>query len=282
MKTNLIKAIGASAAALMLAAIAAASAEDLTEKAKNAGLSYAIIVAKPWYFYDDQGKITGADVETLRTALAAIGIDKFNPTVAEWSSIVPGVKSKRFDIGAGMYITPERCKEVAFTMPYMVIVPAMIVKKGNPDQIKAWEDFKEKPNMKAGAYAGGAEVNYMIKTGVSADNIVQLPDQNSMIQALLNGQIQAFNVGIGEATQIAAAVPDLEVAKDFHPPEWSYSYNGWPFAKENADFVAKLNVEIRKLVESGEAEKISEKFDIKGADLRPYLTNPHIEDICSR
>lgn len=273
--------VGVSVAALGFLATGA-SAADLAEKAKAEGLSYAIINIKPWYYNDDEGRLTGADVENLRAALAGMGIDKFNPTVTEWSSIVPGVKSGRFDIGAGMYITPERCKEVAFTMPYAVIVPALVVKKGNPDHITSWEDFAKRPELKAGVYAGGAEVGYMVKAGVANENIVQLPDQNSLVQALVNGQIQAFNVGVGQASEIVAQVDDLEVAKEFKAPEWSYSYNGWPFAKENSAFVAKLNEQIKKRVESGEAEATNEKFGVKGADLRPFLNNPHINDICSR
>ncbi|RWM47993.1 MAG: transporter substrate-binding domain-containing protein [Mesorhizobium sp.] len=210
---------GVSAVAIAFAVTANAGVADLAEKAKTEGLTYAIINIKPWYYNDDQGRLTGADVENLRAALAGMGIDKFNPIVTEWSSIVPGVKSGRFDVGAGMYITPERCKEVAFTMPYAVIVPALVVKNGNPDKIKSWEDFKNNPILKVGVYAGGAEVGYMVKSGVANDNIVQLPDQNSLIQALVNGQIQAFNVGLGQANEIAAQVEDLEVVKDFKPPE---------------------------------------------------------------
>ncbi|MCW0001869.1 transporter substrate-binding domain-containing protein [Pararhizobium sp. YC-54] len=268
--------------AIAMAASAQVSAADLESKAKTDGLTYAIINAKPWYYNDDQGTLTGADVENLRAALAAMGIDKFNPTVTEWSSIVPGVKSGRFDIGAGMYITPERCKEVAFTMPYAVIIPALVVKKGNPDGVKSWEDLKNKPELKAGAYAGGAEVGYMVKSGVANENIVQLPDQNSLVQALVNSQISAFNVGAGQAAEIVAQVEGLEVVKEFNPPEWSFSYNGWPFAKANADFVAKLNEQIRKRVESGEAEATNQKFGVKGADLRPFLKKVNINDICSR
>lgn len=256
--------ISALASCVGLGVIPSVKADSFTEKAKRDGLSLAIIVDKPYYFYGDDGKVTGSDVESLAKALEGMGVKSLNPTVAEWSSIVPGVKSGRFDVGAGMNITAERCKEVAFTAPYTVAISALVVKKGNPDGIKDWDSFKD-DKLKAATYAGGAEYNFMLKAGVPADHIVPLPDQNSMIQALLNGQVQAFNETAESAQHTAEQVPGLEVLKGFHPPKYSYVFVGFPFAKQNAAFVSELNVQIKKLVNSGEALKIQEKFGSKTA-----------------
>lgn len=255
-------------------------AAGLKDKGGAEGLNYAIIIEKPAYFYDDNGKITGSDVETLTKALAGMGIEKVNPMVVEWSSIVPGVKSKRYDVGAAMYITPERCKEVAFSEPYDIVIPTLVVRKGNPDKITGWVDFKNQPGFKVGIYAGGAEYKYMIRVGVPAERILSLPDQNSLIQALLNGQIQAFNTGVDQALQLQNTVPEIEIAAGFVAPEWSYSYVSWPFAKDNAGFVSELNVQIKKLLESGELQKIKEKFG-EVSDTRKYLGATAAE-ICAR
>ncbi|WP_434725492.1 transporter substrate-binding domain-containing protein [Mesorhizobium sp. RIZ17] len=247
-----------------LGAIPLAKADDFTDKAKADGLSFAIIVDKPYYFYDGAGKITGNSVETLAEALEGMGVKTLNPTVTEWSSIVPGVKSGRFDVGAGMNITPERCKEVAFTIPYSVAVSTLVIKKGNPDGIKDWNSFKD-DKLKAAVYAGSAEQGYMLKAGVPDDHLIPLPDQNSMIQALLNGQVQALNETSDAAEHMVEQVPELEVLKGFHPPKFAYAFVGFPFAKKNAAFVSELNVQIKKLVDSGEAMKIQEKFGSKSA-----------------
>ncbi|MER9001800.1 transporter substrate-binding domain-containing protein [Mesorhizobium australicum] len=272
--------ISAFASCVGLGVIPPAKADGFADKARSDGLSLAIIVDKPYYFYDDAGKVTGSSVETLAKALKGMGVKKLNPTVTEWSSIVPGVKSGRFDVGAGMNITPERCKEVAFTAPVDVAIAALVVKKGNPDRIKDWESFKD-DKLKAATYAGGAEYNFMLKAGVPADHIVALPDQNSMVQAVLNGQVQAFNETADAAEHIAEQVPGLEVLKDFHPPKWSYVFGGFPFAKQNAAFVSELNVQIKKMVNSGEAQKIQEKFGSKTAAETQELLKSAPEDACA-
>jgi polar amino acid transport system substrate-binding protein len=45
--------------------------------------------------------------------------------LTEWGSLIPGLNAGRFDIiTAGMYITPKRCKNVAFTDPMGVFAEA--------------------------------------------------------------------------------------------------------------------------------------------------------------
>lgn len=247
-----------------LSMIPSVKADSFAEKAKRDGLSFATIVIKPGFYFDDQGKATGSDFEPLAKALEGMGVKTLNPTVTEWSLIVPAVKSGRFDVGAGMNITAERCKEVVFTAPYAVAVSALVVKKGNPDGIKDWESFKDE-KLKAATYAGGAEYNFMLKAGVPADHILALPDQNSMIQALLNGQVQAYNETADAAELTVQQVPELEVLKGFKPPKYSYVFVGYPFAKQNTAFVSELDVQIKKLVDSGEVLKILEKYGSKTA-----------------
>lgn len=256
--------ISAFASCVGLGVTPPAKADSFADKAKGDGLTLATIVIKPGFYFDDQGKATGSDFETLAKALEGMGVKTLTPTITEWSSIVPGVKSGRFDVGAGMNITAERCKEVVFTAPYAVAVSALVVKKGNPDGIKDWESFKDE-KLKAATYAGGAEYNFMLKAGVPADHILALPDQNSMIQALLNGQVQAYNETADAAELTVQQVPELEVLTGFKPPKYSYVFVGFPFAKQNTAFVSELDVQMKKLVDSGEALKIQEKYGSKAA-----------------
>ena len=49
---------------------------------------------------------------------AKLGVKKVDAVLTEWGALIPGLKAGRFDvIAAGMYITPERCKQVAFADP---------------------------------------------------------------------------------------------------------------------------------------------------------------------
>lgn len=77
---------------------------------------------KPYAYATETGQLTGLNVEIAREVLKALGIEEMQGVLTEFGSLIPGLKAKRFDmITAGMYLTPDRAKEVAFANPEYTI-----------------------------------------------------------------------------------------------------------------------------------------------------------------
>ncbi|MCI1114069.1 transporter substrate-binding domain-containing protein, partial [Stenotrophomonas maltophilia] len=90
-------------------------------------------------------------------------------------------------ITAGMYITPERAKEVAFANPEYSIGEALAVKKGNPLKLVSYKDIAANPKAKVAVMSGAIEVEYLEKSGVKKEQMVLVPDQPSAVAALQSG-----------------------------------------------------------------------------------------------
>src|SRR3546814_1976376 len=82
-----------------------------------------------------------------------------------------------------MFITPARCKEVAFSEPSYGIGQAFLVKEGNPQSLKDYAPIAENEDLKLAVMAGAVEVGYAKKAGVGMSQLVVLPDQSSLVKA---------------------------------------------------------------------------------------------------
>src|SRR6218665_3671516 len=72
----------------------------------------------PFAYTTPDGVVTGESPEIARKVFATLGVKKVDAVLTEWGALIPGLRAGRFDvIAAGMYVTPGRCKQVAFADP---------------------------------------------------------------------------------------------------------------------------------------------------------------------
>jgi octopine/nopaline transport system substrate-binding protein len=125
----------AAAAALMLAA-GTASAED-TLKVGTEG------AYPPYNATDASGKLVGFEIDLANALCQRIQM-KCEIMQQDWDGMIPALENKRFDaIMAGMSITEERLKQIAFSKPYST-TPAWFVsaKDGVLKDAKTLDDIK--------------------------------------------------------------------------------------------------------------------------------------------
>jgi polar amino acid transport system substrate-binding protein len=249
--------------------------ETTFERAKSEGyVTVGFANEKPYAYATPDGKVTGEAVEIARTILERLGIKDINPVLTEFGSLIPGLKAERFDIiTAGMYITPERAKQVDFANPEYSIGEAIAVKKGNPKDIHSYEDVKENPDVKIAVMGGAIEVDYLTKVGVSVDQIVTVPDQPSAIAALQADRVDVITM-TGPSLQAileSAKDPNIERVMDFEQPvidgKSVRGYGAAVFRQGDDDFREAYNAELQKLKESGELLEILSQFGFTEQEL---------------
>lgn len=148
----------------------------------------------PYAFYDSTTeRLTGEAPEIARVVLGQMGIKRIEGVLTEFGSLIPGLKAKRFDIiAAGMYITPKRCREIAFSNPTYAIGEAFIVKAGNPLDLHSYKDVAAHPKARLGVVVGAVELNYATATGVPRERIMILPDAPSALEGVQAGRVDAY------------------------------------------------------------------------------------------
>src|SRR5581483_8853854 len=174
--------LGAAIGALSAASRDAFAETTLESARKNGFIRVGFANEAPFGYATPDGKLTGEAPEVAKAVLAKIGIPQVDGVLTEFGSLIPGLLAHRFDIiAAGMFITPKRCQQIAFSEPSYGIGEAMLVKSGNPKSIKDYSSIAQNKDLKLAVMAGAVEVGYAKDAGVPESQLVILPDQSSLL-----------------------------------------------------------------------------------------------------
>ncbi len=116
--------------------------DDSLERVKKAGkISFAMSGGyRPFNYFTDEDELTGFDVEIGKEVAKRLGVS-YEPITTDWSGILEGLRSGRYDgIFGSMAITEERAEVVDFTDPYYYSGAQLIVRSDS--EINSPEDLK--------------------------------------------------------------------------------------------------------------------------------------------
>jgi polar amino acid transport system substrate-binding protein len=277
----LLTAAGLGATAGILgAAPRLAFAETTLERAKADGyIRVGFANEAPFGYATPDGKLTGEAPEVAKAVLAKMGIPQVDGVLTEFGSLIPGLKAKRFDIiAAGMFINPKRCAEIAFSEPSYGIGQAMLVKAGDPKGIKDYSSIKANPDLKLAVMSGAVEVGYAKDAGIPESQLVMLPDQSSLLQAVQSGRADAASLTALSIADMAKKGEGVESTKPFGEVAGKSvkGHGGFGFRKEDKDLYTAFNDELKKFIGSPEHIALVTPLGF-GKD---YLPNKTTEQLC--
>jgi polar amino acid transport system substrate-binding protein len=217
------------------------------------------------YAYLDGGELTGMDPTVQKTIWGNLGIDTVEATQVSFDGLIPGLNANRFNVvAAGMFITPERCVEAAFSDPMYCVPNAFLVPPGNPDDITDFQSVAD-AGIRLGVLGGAVEGDFAKQSGVAGSNIVTVPTTRDGLLQLEQGRLDAFGLTTITLRDVLEQNPDTEVVltEPFTPVvdgKEQLGCGGAVFRQEDEELLAAFNEELTKLKESGELLEIIEPF----------------------
>jgi ABC-type amino acid transport substrate-binding protein len=179
-------------AALFISSHAAHSAclDDIRKKGTLTAGS-GIMGDKPSLWQDQSGTYHGIDWDLSRQIATRIGIPNISFVTTEWTSLIPGLQAKRWDIIlSDIEITQERVVKahVDFSRPYFLLYDYVIVMKDSPIQTLA--DLKGKTLGSTLGTNDSLTAHQLVDDGVAA-TVKDFNTFGDPFVALKNGQIDA-------------------------------------------------------------------------------------------
>jgi polar amino acid transport system substrate-binding protein len=270
-RRDFLKRSGLTAGLLAAPGVLAACGDDdtaaggrLAQLESQGSIKVGIAGEKP-YAYLEGGELTGMDPSVQKEIWGNLGIDDVRPQQVDFDGLIPGLLANRFDVvAAGMFITPERCGQAAFSDPMYCAPNAFLVPPGNPDDIS---DFKSVADagIKLGVLGGAVEGIYAEETGVPSSDVVEMPSTRDALLQLEQGRIGAFGLTSITLKDILKENPDtdVELTEPFTPVidgKEQLGCGGAVFRKKDTDMRQAFNEELAKLRGSGELLKIIKPF----------------------
>jgi polar amino acid transport system substrate-binding protein len=264
----------------------AASAETALERVKREGVvKMALTNESPFSFKKPDGSLAGIDYDVAGVLFKKLGVNKVEGVATKFGSLIPGLKAGQYDVvGAGLYVRPARCKEVAFSEPNVQVLDAMLVMKGNPANIHSFDDVTKNPALKLGGNQGGASPQNARRAGVPADRVIEFADAGETAFALKAGRIAGLITTSISVNELVAADggKTVERALPFKAPLFdgkpSINYAAWAFRQEDTDLLAAFNKEWKAFRGSAEHKAILAKYNVTDNEIpAPDVT---VADIC--
>ena len=196
----------------------------------------------PYEYYSD-GEIKGVDVDIMREVAKRLGKELKIKDVA-FDSIIAEVKTKKSDVGAaGISYTPERAKQVDFSIPYIESNQVIVVKKNST--IKQPKDLK---NIKV-AVQLGTVADSTLSDEYPKVTLVREKKFIAAIQDLKDNKVNAVVMDYLPATRLidsSLKILDDPVATD----EYSVIVD-----KGNTELLDVINEVIEDLKEEGKIDE---------------------------
>ncbi|GKU83233.1 amino acid ABC transporter substrate-binding protein [Niallia sp. NCCP-28] len=204
----------------------------------------------PFSYHDDNGKLTGFDVEISEEVAKRLGVKaEFKET--QWDAMFAGLDAKRFDMIANQVgINDERKEKYSFSDPY-ISSSAVLIARSDSD-VKSFEDIK---GLKAAqsltsnygemAKSYGAEL-----VGVDGFNQSAELLNSKRVDVTINDKLSFLDY---KKQKPNAKIEIVDSADDV-------SQSGLMFRKDNDTLVDAVNKALKEMIDDGTYTKISEKW----------------------
>jgi ABC-type amino acid transport substrate-binding protein len=181
----------ACALVLALSTIGRSSCLDEIRQRGTLTAGTGLMGVKPSIWQDESGGYHGFDWEFMQEIAKRTGIPKIAFVTTEWTSLIPGLQAKRWDIIlSDLEVTQERVVKahIDFSSPYLLLYDYVIVLKDSP--IHALPDLKGKTLGSTLGTNDSLTAHQMVGDGMAA-TVKDFNTFGDPFVALKNGQVDA-------------------------------------------------------------------------------------------
>lgn len=233
------------------AAVSAGTGDGERVRAPQAPLRVALTGRyPPFSFYDEQGELTGFDVEVSR-GIAAKLQRPLEIMTTEWDGILAGLFAGRYDAIIGsMAITPQREAVALFSDPYYISGAQLFVHRERSEKIDGIESGGA---LRLGVVVGETYEQYLREHHAGRVTVVPYDDTQLIFQDLLQGRIDGFvSDRLVGAWQIRSAGAPFTAAGDLLYEERI----GIPVREDQAALRTEINQALAALRAEGELDRM--------------------------
>lgn len=234
----------------------------------------------PYAFLTPNGEVTGESPEIARVVARRLGIGRVEWRLVEFADLIDGLAAGRFDvIAAGLFITRDRARRIAFSLPTFQVSPGLLVRAGNPRGLHSYEDVVRQTDVHVAVLSGSIEENQLMALGCPGASLSRVPDAYSGMAAVQSGQADALALSAPALRwMIREADPgQLEMADPFMDRTTTrsadLSIGGFGFRRNEDALVQAWNQELRAFVGSEEHRRLVLPFGFTGKDI-PSVSAP--------
>lgn len=217
------------------------------------------------------GAVTGESPELAKLVAERLGIAEIDWVQVHFNELIPGLRNGTFDaVAAGLFITPERERFVAFSAPTVRVAPGFLVRRGNPFRLHSYFDLLVRTEAQVVVLAGSVEERDLERRGISPSRMRRVADAEAGWGMVAAGQADVLVLSLPTVRWMAgdggAGVEAVAVTPEPGQPFSTFSV-GFAFAKDQPALARAWNRALAEVLgSSGHLERIA-PFGFTDADV---------------
>ena len=262
----------------------AATLQDIQERGT---IRIAVADEPPYGYLNEEGKALGIGPEIAKRILEELNIERIEWIQTDFKNLIPGLEVGRFDmVAAEMAVLPHRCRRVLFSNPNTSYGEGLLVLAGNPLNITAYEDFIDRTDDIKVAVQEGTTTEQMFEyMEVPLDRIITIQNSNEGINAIIQGQVDAF-AGTGmTVAQMERVDPAVQAEFNFVDPiikgEEVRYWGGFAFPLDAKDLRNAFNEALVDQKKDGDWKQILSRYGFLTKDII-YSYRFDSEQLCQK
>lgn len=278
-----LKTIGLAALALA-AGLTSAGATSLNDVKSQGYIRAATANEVPYGYTKEDGTAAGIGPDVAIAVLKKMGVEEINWTVTPFGTLIPGLKAKRFDfVAAEQNISPERCKQVAFTEPNSSYGEGLLVKKGNPKKLTTYADIAKDPSLKVAVVSGANNIDFLRAVGVKDSQVVFIP-ANADALATVQSRADAYAATELTVASLAKGQGSVEQVKPFVDPVVNgkpvRNFGGFAWRPEDKELAEAFNKALVEFRQTDEYKKILTGYGLSEESIKA-AAEKKVADLCA-
>lgn len=277
------KLIGLSALAFS-ATVTTAAALTVDEVKEQGYIRAATANEVPYSYMQPDGTSAGIGPDVANQVLKSMGIEEVNWTVTPFGTLIPGLKARRYDfVAAEQNISPERCKQVAFTEPNSSYGEGLLVKKGNPKGLTTYADIAKDPSLTVAVVSGANNVDFLRAVGVKDDQIVFIQANADAIPTV-QSRVDAYAATELTVSELAKDQDQVEQVSPFTDPVVNdqpvRNYGGFAFRPEDKELRDAFNAALVEFRQTDEYKAILANYGLSEQSIAA-AADKRVADLCA-
>lgn len=181
------------------------SQDDALARVRRSGvLRVGYALEAPYAELDPLGQPSGESPEVARAVAERLGL-RTAWILTSFDHLIPDLLADRFDlIAAGMFITPERARQVRFTRPTLRVRPGWLTQANRPLTLD-YSAVQPSSSFRVAVLQGSVEEAQFRRRPVPADSLLSVADARSGGTAVLLGQASALALSLPTVQAMALA-----------------------------------------------------------------------------
>jgi len=237
-------------------------------------------VEAPFAFLTPDGRVTGEHPELARVITQRLGFRAVEWRLTEFGSLITGLEAKRFDvIAAGLFVTPDRARRIAFSHPTFRVRSGLLVVKGNPRSLRSYRSMVSGDPVRIAVLSHSVEETELAGMGMPPDRLVRVPDASSGRALVVAGKVDGLALSLPTVRWMAQDDPSsgtefVEMIGESAPGEVisKAGLGAFGFRRSDRALLDAWNRELARYVGCDEHRQLGATFGFEPSDL-PVVTD---------